>query len=200
MSVVRTSLFVAIAVAACGKSDEPPAPRERPPLRIPDARPPEFVPNRGAEILARAGIAAGAPGGTDWPGRWVGTQRFVGGPMTGTLPVDMEITRRGDGLLRLKQEGFGVVMIQNLVPSPDNPDVAAGAFYDQRTVNTVTFSHLTELTAIRTGERLAIGMHVETIDPGNYNGTPIPKSPPQDSIITLERKTRFLPPAPAPGP
>ena len=195
----RASWLVVIAIAACGKNDDPPpAPRERPVLRQPDARPPEFVPNRGAEILARAGVVAAAPDGTDWPGRWVGTQRFVGGPMTGTLGVDMEITRRGDGLLRLKQEGFGVVVIQNLVPSPDSPDVAAGTYYDQRTVNTVTFSHMTEVTAIRTGERLAIGMRVETIDPGNYQGTPIPKSPPQESITTLERKTRILPPAPGP--
>jgi len=193
------ALALALAFAACGKAERSGGEVERaPPPRVapsppPSPPPPAFAVNRGAAILAREHLAAGPPDGDDWPGRWTGTQLLVGGPITGSLPVDMEITRRTDGQLQLVQAGFGVTVVQVLVESPDNPTVAAGVNRETRTVNTVTFTQRQDITAIRTGSQLVIGMVVETEDAGSYQGTPIPPSPPQESLTRLERKTRYLP-------
>jgi hypothetical protein len=154
--------------------------------------PPVFQVNRGADVLAQQQVSlpddAAEGSASDWIGRWRGTQTLLTGDLQGTLPVDMNVTRQRDGTLRLTQSAFGITVIQGLVPSPEQPGhLAAGTSVDRHSAGPVSFSSRTELTAIRSGNHLTIGMYVTRVDPGTYNGQPLPTPPPSTSLLVLDR-------------
>jgi hypothetical protein len=181
---MRYVLLAVLVAGAChGDEPAPPPSKFTPP---PPPPPPAFKLNRGRDVLDARQVKLSGTAGS-WAGDWAGKLEMVDGALVGTLPVHMTITVGKNGTIQLVQDELGIRIVQDLVPSPDVPGLAAGVNYDRRSMGEVSMLTRSEQTAVLSGDRITIGMYNEIEDAGTYQGQALPKGPPSKGITTLTR-------------